>query len=141
MFAHSRCGKAYPAVFSLLPNKKSKTYEKLWEIIKETINLDMPDKEPLHMLLDFELASINTFQNSFPNTAVSGCHFHFRYLYIYIVQVIKQKNCSFYILMIYILACIVNNQFTLDRIRGSKLASKDVLHSSISPKAFKILCP
>ena len=54
MFAHSRCGKAYPAVFSLLPNKKSKTYEKLWEIIKETINLDMPDKEPLHMLLDFE---------------------------------------------------------------------------------------
>ena len=79
MFAHSRCGKAYPVVFSLLPNKKSKTYEKLWEIIKETINLDMPDKEPLHMLLDFELASINTFQNSFPNTTVSGCHFHFRY--------------------------------------------------------------
>ena len=62
-------------------------------------------------------------------------------IYTYISYVIKQKNCSFYILMIYILACTVNNQFTLDRIRGSKLASKDVLHSSINPKAFKILCP
>ena len=81
MFAHSRGGKAYPAVFSLLPNKKSKTYEKLWEIIKHTINVDMPDKEPLYMLLDFEAASINGFQNSFPNTTVSGCHFHFRYIF------------------------------------------------------------
>ena len=41
-------------VFALLPNKKSETYERFFEIIKLDINND-----PKSIMLDFEKATIN----------------------------------------------------------------------------------
>lgn len=61
-----------PTVFALLPNKTEETYTRLLTDLKNR----RPALNPETVMTDFELASINAFQNQFPNVANRGCFFH-----------------------------------------------------------------
>lgn len=68
----------YPCIFSLIKSRTSNSYDQLWQtLIDKAIEntIDIPDEPSL--ILDFELASSNSFQNMFPNGTVYRCHFHF----------------------------------------------------------------
>ena len=70
---HARVGNSYPpCVYFLLPNKTAETYTRMIQILKN-MNLAV---NPSKILLDFELAAINSFQSEFPQAQVSGCFFH-----------------------------------------------------------------
>ena len=67
-------GQVLPCVFSLLPNKAERTYDRLFQ---EIINL-IPNFEdgPMSILLDFERAAMNVAERRLPNSNVTGCFFH-----------------------------------------------------------------
>ena len=65
-------GHLLPSLFILLPNKTQVTYTRMWE----QVNLICPHAQPLCMLMDFEKAAINSFQQVWQNTEVKGCFFH-----------------------------------------------------------------
>ena len=67
-------GQVLPCVFSLLPNKAERTYDRLFQ---EIINL-IPNFEdgPMSILLDFERAAMNVAETRLPYSNVTGCFFH-----------------------------------------------------------------
>ena len=65
-------GHVLPSLFILLPSKTQVAYTRMWN----QIQLLCPQAHPLHMLMDFEKASINSFQQLWPNTQVKGYFFH-----------------------------------------------------------------
>lgn len=62
----------HPIIYALLPDKYTKTYEKLFQML---INL-CPGLNPTSISLDFELAVINAVKKHFPNIIIYGCFFH-----------------------------------------------------------------
>jgi hypothetical protein len=62
-----------PTIYALMPNRRTDTYIRVFEAIK---NLK-PDLNPKSILTDFELSSIKAFNTSFPRAAKRGCFFHF----------------------------------------------------------------
>ena len=67
-----RDGHLLPSLFVLLPNKTEATYRRMWEQIR----LLCPLAQPKEMLLDFEKAAINSFEQVWPETVVKCCFFH-----------------------------------------------------------------
>ena len=67
-----RDGHLLPSLFVLLPNKTEATYRRMWEQIR----LLCPLAHPRDMLLDFEKAAINSFEQVWPETVVKCCFFH-----------------------------------------------------------------
>ena len=65
-------GHLLPSLFVLLPNKTESTYIRMWE----QSHLLCPTAQPTHMIMDFELAAINSFELEWPLTNVKGCFFH-----------------------------------------------------------------
>ena len=65
-------GHLLPSLFVLLPNKTEATYIRMWE----QIHLLCPTTQPTHMIMDFELAAINSSELEWPLTNVKGCFFH-----------------------------------------------------------------
>ncbi|XP_063383432.1 uncharacterized protein LOC134669686 [Cydia fagiglandana] len=65
--------KMVPFFFVLLPNKKQRTYEMMFQSIKELV----PNFNPKNVKVDFELAAKNALQIVFPSTKITGCYFHF----------------------------------------------------------------
>ena len=64
----------FPLVFALLSNKRQQTYQRL---INELRRL-CPSWNPKSMMVDFEKAAINTFQETFNLLSISGGFFHFQ---------------------------------------------------------------
>ena len=64
-------GKTLPLLYCLASNKEEKTYEELFEFLKEQ-NL-----YPESVTMDFEQAAIKALRKCFPDTTVHGCLFHF----------------------------------------------------------------
>lgn len=64
---------AFPMVFALMPDRKQPTYERLFSELS-TIE---PTIDPQSVMVDFEMASINAFESSYPDSVVHGCNFHF----------------------------------------------------------------
>lgn len=62
-----------PAVFALLPNKRTDTYIRF---LNELKNLN-PNLQPVSILTDFEQPAVNAFQDVFPGIQNRGCFFHF----------------------------------------------------------------
>jgi len=62
----------HPIIYALLPDKFTKTYEKLFQML---INL-CPELCPTSISLDYELAAINAVKKHFPNIIIYGCFFH-----------------------------------------------------------------
>jgi hypothetical protein len=65
-------GGVHPIIFALLPDKQSKTYEKLFDMLLKL----KPGLDPVSISLDFELAVINSVQKYFKNAQIFGCFFH-----------------------------------------------------------------
>ena len=68
----TKTGHLLPSIFVLLPNKTEATYRRMWE----QIHILCPAAQPVHMLLDFEKAAINSFTHVWPNALVKCCFFH-----------------------------------------------------------------
>ena len=65
-------GHIFPSLYILLPNKTQQTYSNMWNKV-----LDLcPTACPTHLIVDFEIASINAFSQYFLTTKVQGCFFH-----------------------------------------------------------------
>ena len=64
--AECQNGKAVPAAWALLPDKKSVTYKKLWAMLKAEVEFG-----PYCAVFDMEQAATNTFMEEFVNTYVS----------------------------------------------------------------------
>lgn len=62
-----------PVIFALLPNKRTETYIKMFEMLTEKI----PDWKPKTVTVDFESASICALQQLFPEAHIQGCFFIF----------------------------------------------------------------
>jgi hypothetical protein len=62
-----------PSIYILMPNRREETYDRVFTAIK---NLQ-PNLNPVSVMTDFELAAINAFKSSFPNSNARGCFFHF----------------------------------------------------------------
>lgn len=58
--------------FPFLPNRSGTTYENLFSIINNLVQLNLR-----RLMSDFEKASINGLMNVFPQTDHRGCFFHF----------------------------------------------------------------
>ena len=63
---------AIPRLYTLLPNKKTETYKRLYQLLKEM----RPDMKPESALLDFELANIKALKEEFNGITLWGCLFH-----------------------------------------------------------------
>lgn len=62
-----------PSVYVLLPDKKEKTYRRMFQALKSiTTGLC-----PKTIMVDFEKAAMNAINYEFPETEVKGCFFHF----------------------------------------------------------------
>ena len=73
-----------PAIFFLLPNKKMKTYERAFTIVKIAVEEEQETWSPNEIrvsekdfLLDFEQGAIKALKKVFPNCKISLCYFHF----------------------------------------------------------------
>ena len=64
--------RSFPRIYALLPGKDEETYTRLFQAL---IDL-MPSLDPSTMLLDFEKATIKSFQRCFPNCLITLCLFH-----------------------------------------------------------------
>ena len=63
-----------PCLYGLLPNKSKDTYCRFWEGLRN--NTEEYDMQPVSVVTDFELASVQAFKEYFPNAIVTGCYFH-----------------------------------------------------------------
>ena len=65
-------GSTIPCVYALLPNKQQATYQSVfYQLLQINENL-----QPQSIMVDFEKAAINSLQETFPNTDLSGCFYH-----------------------------------------------------------------
>jgi hypothetical protein len=62
-----------PCIYALLPNKNRDTYSRFWAAIKSESEEEF---EPLSILSDFELASVQAVREHFPGAQVVGYFFH-----------------------------------------------------------------
>lgn len=59
-------------LYAMLPNKEQKTYSRLFDLIKPSIQTP-----PSHVTVDFELAAVNAIRGCFSEAQINGCYFHF----------------------------------------------------------------
>lgn len=63
-----------PIIYVLCTNKKTSTYNTIFQQIKT----DQPTYQPKQINLDFELAAINAAKSVFEGADVQGCLFHLK---------------------------------------------------------------
>lgn len=62
----------HPLIYALLPDKKNRTYERLFAML-----LDLkPGIKPISIACEFEQAAIKAIKNKFPGFQIYGCLFH-----------------------------------------------------------------
>ena len=63
-----------PCLYGLLTNKSQGTYQRFWEDLRN--NTEEYVMQPVSLLTDFELASVQAIKEYFPYTIVTGCFFN-----------------------------------------------------------------
>jgi len=67
----------FPFVCALLPNKKERSYTKVFQEVKQkAVDLNFNFPEPETVVSDFELGIVNSSQNVYPHSDVRLCFFH-----------------------------------------------------------------
>lgn len=69
-------GHYIPLIFSLLPNKRTETYQKLFNIIKKICKDNSVTLRISKIVIDFEKAIHNAVEQIFPLAKIIGCRFH-----------------------------------------------------------------
>ena len=64
---------ALPAAFCLLPNHLKETYDIVFQFLKSNL-----DYSPEKIIMDFEIAAINSFLKHNLSSRITGCHFHWK---------------------------------------------------------------
>jgi hypothetical protein len=78
-FAELKTNVVVPVAFALLPDKKSESYQKMWELFHSRITCDGTVQPAFTSLgLDFEVGPKNEFVKLFPGVDITGCFFHWR---------------------------------------------------------------
>ena len=67
----------FPAIYALLPGKSRNIYNRLFLLIKEELQNKSLTSYPNRVMIDFELALLQSVQLHFPQVDLSGCYFHF----------------------------------------------------------------
>ena len=67
----------FPALYALLPTKSRADYNRLFLIIKEEMQNRDFIFQPNRIMIDFEIALLQSIQLHFPGLDLSGCYFHF----------------------------------------------------------------
>lgn len=82
-------GTIFPLVFSLLHNKTSATYRRLFSLFRTAVSERQSALTPETWMIDFEVAARNAVGWIFPNTTIRGCFFQY-------TQCIRRKvqNCG-----------------------------------------------
>ena len=101
--------KFVPILFCLMKRKNSRSYEKLFELLKNVYHVT----DPHNIIMDFEQASFNMHSNVFPSSTIHGCLFHFsQIIWRYIqrnrltINYKKEINFKFHVKMILALAFV-----------------------------------
>lgn len=78
-----------PLVYVLLMSKTENTYTTMFRLIKAQI----PNWNPIKIVIDFERAVIKSIQTVLPTTEIKGCYFHFSQA---LVRIKKSKKTKTY---------------------------------------------
>lgn len=71
---HAQIGTNYPPmIYFFLPNKTTKTYERMLDIVLELC----PQFRPSTFLVDYEMAMLKALRSKFGEATIKGCYFHF----------------------------------------------------------------
>ena len=70
-------GSIIPFIYALLPDKTQLTYKNLLIGIKEICIEKNITFQPTQLIMDFEVAAMNAWEEVFPNIQVKGCLFHY----------------------------------------------------------------
>lgn len=70
-------GTIFPLVFSLLHNKTSATYRRLFSLFRTAVSERQSALTPETWMIDFEVTARNAVGGIFPNTTIRGCFFHY----------------------------------------------------------------
>uniref|UniRef100_A0A6P7FDK2 Uncharacterized protein LOC114328960 n=1 Tax=Diabrotica virgifera virgifera TaxID=50390 RepID=A0A6P7FDK2_DIAVI len=69
--------KTIPFIYAFLPNKNEDIYERTLVNIFQKIDTIQPGARPNTIIIDFEMAVVNTFRQLVPDVKIRGCFFHF----------------------------------------------------------------
>ena len=87
---HAKVGSSYPpCLYFLLPRKNKETYDRMNDILHNLV----PNAHSSGILVDMEIAAINSFTSKFPNANISTCHFHLCQAVIHKVLLLGLKHC------------------------------------------------
>jgi hypothetical protein len=66
-----------PGLWTFMERRREKDYAQVWKTLKVAGRKLGYTFKWETMMIDFELAVLNTFKDAFPTTQVKGCLFHF----------------------------------------------------------------
>lgn len=67
-----------PVLYVLLPNKKSETYETMFQLIKSVLKINTSTEwDPAYIMIDFEAAIAKALTSVLPKVQKGGCYYHF----------------------------------------------------------------
>ncbi len=93
VFAQLPTGELLPCLFSLLPDKSSISYRRMWGALHQELSSAgaIQFEGPGSIGMDFEVAPATEMKNFFPATKISGCFFHWRKA---LIDQIGKKGCK-----------------------------------------------
>jgi hypothetical protein len=93
VFAQLPTGELLPCLFSLLPDKTSLSYRRMWGALHQELTSAgaIQFTGPISIGMDFEAAPAIEVKSFFPDTNISGCFFHWRKA---LLDQIGKKGCK-----------------------------------------------
>jgi hypothetical protein len=70
-------GTVYPVIFALLPDKTRRTYERVFQMVKQRARFLGLQFQPPKLQTDYEQAIISAVRCEFPGSRLVGCMFHY----------------------------------------------------------------
>ncbi len=92
VFCQMTTGSVFPCAYSVLPDKTSESYYRMWGAINQELNPNQGNNYgPATIGMDFETAPANEFAKFWPNAKLVGCFFHWRKC---LIENLSQKGCK-----------------------------------------------
>ena len=75
--AEVQAGVFVPVAFSLLPDKTKNSYDEMFKMVKDCLNVRGLQLSPENFMSDFETNIRKSFHKYFKDVTIKGCHFHY----------------------------------------------------------------